>query len=536
MKKILLTLVCASAFTALQAQVAPKWADKAKKAVFSVITYDANHKMLRSGNGFYIDADATALSDYTLFRGAQEAEVVTADGRQLSVSRIAGANSLYDVVKFRVEGDKKPAALTIASQPATVGQSVYLLPYSTCKSASCTRGRVVSVDTIAGGHFYYTLELSTTEKTVSCPLMNEEGEVLGLIQQGSKDDKQAYAIGATYGAALRIGPLSAGDSNLSAIGIPKALPEEEDQALVYLYMASSQQPAAEYERSLEEFIAAWPRNAEGYLRRGQWRLAQSVNGAADSTQLRQQADADLAQVIRLAKDPAEAHYDVARAYYNIYAFTPALEHITTAISLDPKPLYQEQQGHVYFALQRYADAAASYHLVNAAEGTATPATLYAEAQALHQQALADEGADLAQHPRMAEALALMDSVLARYSEPYVDEAGPYFYERGVLKAEMGRHREAVQDYNQFEHIAAGRVTAAFLWQREQSESKCRMYQQALDDLDRALKLTPDDTDLWVEKGVLQLRVGKKSEATATLRQAVTLGDTRAQELLDKYGK
>jgi tetratricopeptide (TPR) repeat protein len=191
---------------------------------------------------------------------------------------------------------------------------------------------------------------------------------------------------------------------------------------------------------------------------------------------------------------------------------------------------------VYFALQRYADAAASYHLVNAAEGTATPATLYAEAQALHQQALTDEGADLAQHPRMAEALALMDSVLARYSEPYVDEAGPYFYERGVLKAEMGRHREAVQDYNQFEHIAAGRVTAAFLWQREQSESKCRMYQQALDDLDRALKLTPDDTDLWVEKGVLQLRVGKKSEATATLRQAVTLGDTRAQELLDKYGK
>jgi tetratricopeptide (TPR) repeat protein len=534
MKHLILTLACACAFTGLQAQVAPKWADKAKKAVFSVITYDADHKILNTGNGFYIDANATALSDYTLFRGAAEAEVVTADGRQLTVGRIAGANSLYDVLKFRVEGDKKPASLTVASQPAAVGESVYLLPYSTSKSATCTQGKVVSVDTIAGGHFYYTLELKVTDKTVSCPLMNERGEVVGLIQQGGKDDKQSYAISASYGAALSISGLSAGDSNLSAIGIPKALPEDENQALVYLYMASSQLPAEEYQRALNEFISTYPQSTEGYLRRAQWSLARSVNGTAvaDSAQLRQQAEADLNQVIKLAKDPAEANYDVARAYYNIGDFDRSLPYIEAALNRDDKPLYREQQGHTYFALQRYAEAAGSYHQVNATEGASTPATLYAEAQALRQQATNAEGADLtpaalAANPTIQQSLALMDSVIARYTEPYITEAAPYFYERGTLKAAMGRHREAVQDFNEFEHILAGRVSAAFYWEREQSEAASRMYQQALDDIDRAIKLTPQDADLWVEKGSLSLRVSHKEEAITALRQAIALDETHA---------
>jgi tetratricopeptide (TPR) repeat protein len=513
MKQIILTLACAFALEGAQAQVAPKWADKAKKAVFSVITYDADHKIMNTGNGFYIDANATALSDYSLFKGAAEASVVTADGRQLSVGRIAGANSLYDAVKFRVDGDKKPAALTLASTPAAVGEAVYLLPYSTSKEATCTAGKVVSVDTIAGGQYYYTLELKVTDKTVSCPLMNERGEVVGMVQKGT-DDKQSYALGAGYGAALSINALSAQDANLASIGIPKALPDDENQALIYLYMASTQLPQADYERALDDFVAAYPQTSEGYLRRGQWQLTLSVADSLNASAHRQQAEADFNRVLSLAKDGAEANYDLARAYYNIGEFDRALEYINTAVQKDDKALYREQQGHTLFALQRYEEAAASYNAVNRTE-QATPATLFAEAQAKRQL------------DRKDEALALMDSVIARYTTPYVTEAAPYFYERGSLKAELGKHREAVQDYNEFEHILAGRVGATFYWQREQSEAASRMYQQALDDIDRATKLAPRDADLWVEKGSLSLRLNRKDESEAALRQAIQLDESHA---------
>lgn len=53
MKKKLL-LICTLCFIGFQWSVAqvPKWVDKAKRAVFSVVTYDYNDKILNTGNGF----------------------------------------------------------------------------------------------------------------------------------------------------------------------------------------------------------------------------------------------------------------------------------------------------------------------------------------------------------------------------------------------------------------------------------------------------------------------------------------------------
>lgn len=43
-----------------------------------------------------------ALSDYSLFKGAQRAVVINSEGEQMPVEVIMGANDMYDVVKFRV--------------------------------------------------------------------------------------------------------------------------------------------------------------------------------------------------------------------------------------------------------------------------------------------------------------------------------------------------------------------------------------------------------------------------------------------------
>ena len=44
MKKVLLILACGIATQLSYAQATPKWADKAKKAVFSIVTYDKDNK------------------------------------------------------------------------------------------------------------------------------------------------------------------------------------------------------------------------------------------------------------------------------------------------------------------------------------------------------------------------------------------------------------------------------------------------------------------------------------------------------------
>ena len=109
---------------------APKWVEKAKRAVFSVVTYGENDKILNTGNGFFVTEDGIALSDYSLFKGAQRAVVVNSAGVQMPVVSILGANDMYDVIKFRVGiSTKKVGGVFLGGVCGGVGAFVYFLGF-----------------------------------------------------------------------------------------------------------------------------------------------------------------------------------------------------------------------------------------------------------------------------------------------------------------------------------------------------------------------------------------------------------------------
>lgn len=522
MKKIIWTLTCCFIATMASAQV-PKWAEKAKKAVFSVVTYDKEKKIKGTGNGFYIDTQGTALSDYSLFDGAESAVIVNADGKQLEINKILGANSMYDVIKFNTSIEKKQMTLTIAPQPAKVDEIVYLLPYSTKKEANLQTGRVLSVDSIGDNSFYYTLEMKTGEKMVSCPIMNASGQVLGMIQKNASDESlESYAIGVNYGASLQISALSLNDAALTNIGIKKALPDTEDQALVYLYMSSDKLDKDAYLTLLNDFIQQYPTSLEGYTRRANYYMS-----SEDVTQY-PLADADLVKALEVATNKDEATYQVAKTIYSYlislngkepYAawnYERALQLIRTSIKETVEPLHVQLEGDILFAMGNYAEAFVSYEKVNQSS-LASPATFYSAAKA--KQLI--EGSDL------NEVLALMDSAIVHLKKPYFGEAAPYFYERAGLNVEAGKFRNAVIDYNTFHEAVSGDVNALFYFQREQAEMQCRMYQQALNDINKAVELAPDDADYWIEKGSVHLRVNQLDEAIAAFNKVLTLDNKYA---------
>ena len=128
---------------------------------------------------------------------------------------------------------------------------------------------------------------------------------------------------------------------------------------------------------------------------------------------------------------------------------------------------------------------------------------------------------------MNEVLALMDKAIEKLNKPYLSEAAPYFYERAELRAQAGKFREAVIDYNAFYDAVSGDVTALFYFQREQAEMQCRMYQQALNDINKAVEMAPEDVDFLVEKGSVHLRVNQLEEAVSVFRKALTMDDKYA---------
>ena len=522
-KTIAILFVFVMPFSVLLAQELPKWAENARKAVFSIVTYTKDGQILSTGNGFYIDEQGTGVSDYSLFKGAERAIIITANGKELPVKYMMGANDMYDVVKFKTDFDKKAEALQPATLPSSTGETVYLVPYSTQKSSKGQTGTIAKVDTIGEQQYYYTLTMQTTEKTVRCPIMNAAGQVVGMIQKNNDpESKESFAIGIRYLTDLTINALSVNDLALNSIGIKKGLPEDESQALVYLYMASGVYASNQYFDLLNDFISQYPNNMEGYLRRATYYI-----NIGDDTHYALAVE-DLKKMLDVAEKKDEAHYNIAKLIYSYqlnigdkkpyasWTFDYALNEINEALAITQEPIYYQLQGDIYFAMQKFTEAYTAYDKVNKSK-LASAATFYSAAKAKE----LIEGTD------KKEVIALMDSAIAFYPKPYGKDAAPYLYERARIKSDMEDYRGAVTDYNDFYDAMLGQTSAEFHLIRSQAELNCRMYQQAINDINKAVELDPNNVTYWVEKGGIHIRVNQAAEAIQALTRAIKMDPENA---------
>lgn len=522
-RNILFTLVLCLLSQFGRAQ-APKWVEKAKRAVFSVVTYDKNDKILNTGNGFFVTEDGVALSDYSLFKGAERAIIVNSDGVQMTVNSILGANDMYDIIKFRVDiTEKKVPALQIAAVSPVVGAEIYLLPYSTQKNQGATSGKVKSVDKIGDKYHYYTLDMALKDKMVSCPVTTVDGQVFGLAQKSSGKDTTSicYAAGAAFAMSQSISALSLGDATLKSIGIKKGLPEKEDDAMVFLYMASSQVAPEEYTVFLNDFIRKFPNSTDGYIRRAGNYVYNDKDDAALS-----KASADLDQALKIAKKKDDVYYNIAKLMYNYqlskpenpnksWTYDKALENIRSAQTIDALPVYIQLEADIHFAKQDYPAALVAYEKVNATN-LASPATFFSAAKT-KELMKAD--------PK--EVLVLLDSCIA-LCKPMTSELAPYLLERAQMYMNAEQYRPAMLDYDAYFNAVNGDVNDMFYYYREQAAFKAKQFQRALDDIDKAIELSPKDLTYYAEKAVVNLRVGRYEEAVKVLNDVLVIDPKYAE--------
>ena len=510
-KKIL--LLFAISLVAQWAFSQPKWVEKAKRAVFSIVTYDKEDKMLNTGNGFFVSEDGVALSDYSLFKGARRAVIINYEGKEMPVEAIMGADDMYDVVKFKVAiTEKKVPALPLASVAPVVGADVCLLPYSTQKSRAYTAGKVKAVDKVADNYAYYTLDMQLKDKMVSCPLMTMEGNVFGLAQKASGQDTASicYAVDANYVMAQKIAALSYNDMALKDIGIKKALPETEEEALIFLLMASSQLSPEKYMAALEDFIHQFPNSSDGYLRRASQRMFASDDEASMKLVVE-----DMDEALKVAAKKDDVLFSRAKMIYNYvlshaekpyddWSFDKALDEIRQAIAIQPLPVYVQTEGDILYAKADYAGALQAYDKVNQSE-IGSAATLFTTAKIKEAMGASPE-----------EVLAVLDSCVARFNKPYTQEAAPYLLERAQALMNAGKARNAVIDYDSYYDAVKGNVNDVFYYYREQAALKARQFQRALDDMAKAIELNPKDLTYRAELAVINIRVGRNEEAVKIL--------------------
>ena len=167
-------------------------------------------------------------------------------------------------------------------------------------------------------------------------------------------------------------------------------------------------------------------------------------------------------------------------------------------------------------------------------------------------------------------IAMLDSAVAMFSRPYLREAAPYLLARAQARMEAHKYREAVADLNDYEELMKTQVNDRFFYMRFQGEVGGKLFQQALNDIDQAIDMAPQNDLYQAEKASLLIRVGMYAEAAeaarrcinaspdgsdgylflglaqclqgqkkdglANLKKAGELGDPQAQTLIEKYAK
>lgn len=548
---IIVSLFCIATFAQSDA------VKNVSKSVFTLTTFNKDGSIHASSRGVFVGANGEAVSIWTPFIGADRAVVIDAEGNKHDVSVMLGANELYDVCRFRIDGATNPAS--VAKSSARGGDKTWLLQYSV-KKAKTRALTINSVERFMNKYGYYIYTPIKIENQEGCPVVNASGEVIGLLQK-SKSGSEVYSTDINFAVSGldTINGFSINNKVLAQTGIRVALPADYNQAAFMLMLAGQKSDSAHYAAYADDFIKSFPTYADGYTAK-----ARLVSAAGNY----QQADELFAEAIKKVDRKDIVFSDYANIVYqknlylndSLHAYEPwtldlALTNANLAYHYNSSPTYLHQQGQILFAMKRYQQAYDVFMQLSNSD-IRNGEIFYEAAQCKTQLGATD-----------AEVLALLDSAVAACPQPLTSVSASYLYVRGTKLFQMGEYRKALADYNQYDTLMLGRGPANFYFARYQCELKLHQYKQALNDIAHAAVLAPrqtyylaemaslqlrlkqyDDaiktadicikrdsayTDAYLVKGLAHIYKGEKQQGLAALEQAKALGDARADELIEK---
>lgn len=509
---LLLTLCFSFATMAIAQSSAVK---KAANTTFTLTTFDTKGSILSTTNGVFVSTDGVCVSTWKPFAGAAKAVVIDNNGQKYDVETMLGANEIYDVAKFKVNA--KTAAAPFASSATANSTAWVVIP---AKAGEPIKASINKVEKFMDKYNYCVLTTSAPEKNNGAPLLNEQGQIVGIYN--SNGNLQS-ATDARYANDFVLVGLSQNDPTLLQSGIRIGLPQQSDEAIIAL-MLSSNKIESLRTATINDFLQKFPALNNGYTA-----LASLLFSKGNIAE----ADKVLQQAISKVKEKNEAHYNYGRMIYQGstmasladkakaqgWTLDKAMSEAIEAYKIKPEPVYKHLQAQITYAKGDYQKAYQEFEAL-----TKTPMKnpeLYLE-MALCQENL--KGSDDA-------ILALLNQSIELCDTPYMDTSSPYFLARANQLEKMGKYRDAMKDLYLYEYLNQGTLEADFYYMREQIEIKGKLWQQALQDILIATKLNPAEPMYCAEASNLLLRLNKFEEAILAAKQAIALKDDYAEAYL-----
>lgn len=513
MNKRTISTITLTLFAIISIYAQPAQVKKAAKSMFKLTTFKADGSLNKTGYGVFVSEDGECLGSWEPFEGASSANVIDAQGRKYEVDCLIGANEIYNVAKFRVvaSSDKKMliTPIPIATTAITEGAESWFVEYD-IKSPVIKKYAPSKVETFQGTLPYYIYEQTADDELAGSPFFTSTGELMGLMQPAKKRT-DLYCPSAQYAMSMTPTGLTANEATMRQTDIRIALPSDYNQALLAIMMMQRDINSPKYLSAAEDFIKMFPNANDGYTSKADYFSQQGKFAEADATML---------QCIENSEKKDEAHYDFSRIIYNKilsstdsiftdWTLDKSLSEVDKALEINPLPLYATHRAKVLFAQKNFDDAYNAFLDISKTNMRNGDCFYYA---ALCLQA---------KNAETDKIIEMLDSAVACYDKPYNSSAAPYLLIRAKFFDQNGMYRKAVNDYVAYETALQQRVNDSFYYMREQAEMRSRLYQQAIDDINKAIQLNPREQLYYAERALIFTKVNKLDEGIAYAKECTT---------------
>jgi len=164
-------------FRKVAAQVAP--------AVILISIFDSSGKLLRNGTGFFISEDGRLVTSRSVVEGGAHAVAKTSDGRIHNVSGVLANGGTLDLVLLKAEPKQPVPFLPLSKNWADQEAAVAMIGNPlTGRDPLLGQGKISRKRSDQGEEFF---ELSIpVPNEIGSPAVNESGQVIGVITQGTR--------------------------------------------------------------------------------------------------------------------------------------------------------------------------------------------------------------------------------------------------------------------------------------------------------------------------------------------------------------
>ncbi len=162
--------------------------EKAKNAVAIVNVYDENRNLMRIGAGFTYTPDGQIVTTYNLVNGGTYVKIKVNDKEYVPLA-IYKIDRRRDVVVYKIDGNNLPFLAIANSDYVKVGDRVFTIGNPKGFERSFSEGIISAKRDFGAGKIYFQFTGPTAEGMEGSPLLNENGDVIGIISSRSYMEK-----------------------------------------------------------------------------------------------------------------------------------------------------------------------------------------------------------------------------------------------------------------------------------------------------------------------------------------------------------